>query len=133
MPRHSKPDVQRPVNDNAIAPAPAGKEKAKKLSLPQESTPSKSPQASGMPGQLTILKDPANGGGRGIHGIPGIISSTTTSPQTRQRLVGGIIESLMKGAAPGGPVQAVEGHDSTAYNTGMVHLRGSPYTMHHGK
>tara|TARA_R110000868_G_scaffold1502_2_gene11787 strand:+ start:1344 stop:1742 length:399 start_codon:yes stop_codon:yes gene_type:complete len=131
MPRHAKPDVHRPVNDNAIAPAPASKEKPKKLSLPQEHTASKSPQASGMPGSLTILKDPANGGGRGIVGVPGIISSTTTSPETRQRLVGGIIESLMKGAAPGGPVQAVEGNDSTAYNSGMSHIRGSPYTMRH--
>lgn len=133
MPRHAKPDVHRPVNDNAIAPMPASKEKAKKMALPQEHTASKSPQASGLPGQMTILKDPGNGGSGGCHGIPGIINSTTTSPETRQRLVGGIIESLMKGAAPGGPVQAVEGNDSTAYNSGMVHLRGSPYTMRNGK
>jgi hypothetical protein len=131
MPRHNKPDVHRPVNDNAVAPAPASKEKVKKMSLPKENSPSSSPQASSLPGSLTILKDPGNGGGRGVTGIPGIIGSTTTSPETRQRLVGGIIESLMKGAAPSGPVQAVEGHDSTAYNSGMAHIRGSPFTMHH--
>jgi hypothetical protein len=60
-------------------------------------------------------------------GIPGIINTTTTSPETRQRLVSGIIESCIHGPpAPQGPVSTVMGHDATAYNMGMVHIRGAP-------
>ena len=85
-----------------------------------------------MPGSLHVIQDVGSRSG-GVHGIPGIISSTTQGAQVRQRLVMGVIDSLLPGKAPEGPVSAVEGKDSTAYNTGMVHLRGSPYTMnHHG-
>jgi hypothetical protein len=66
------------------------------------------------------------------HGISGIISSTTTSPETRQRLVSGILDVCQHhGAHEQGPVHSVMGHDSTAYNSGMVHIAGSPYTMLH--
>jgi hypothetical protein len=30
-------------------------------------------------------------------------------------------------AAAAGPVHTVSGHDSTAYNSGMVHIRGSHF------
>ena len=60
-------------------------------------------------------------------GIPGIISSTSLGPEQRQRLVSGIIESPMGGHSVEGPVSKVMGHDATAYNEGMVHIRGSHF------
>jgi hypothetical protein len=77
-----------------------------------------------MPGSLPIIHDMGKRHG-GAHGIPGIISSTLTSPETRQRLVSGIIDTMIRGDAPAGPVHTVGGHDSTAYNAGMVHIAGS--------
>ena len=65
---------------------------------------------------------------QGSMGIPGIISSTSLGPEQRSRLVGGIIESPMSGSmAAEGPVSKVMGHDATAYNEGMVHIRGSHF------
>jgi hypothetical protein len=61
-------------------------------------------------------------------GIPGIISSTSLGPEQRSRLVSGIIESPMGGGVGSeGPVSKVLGHDATAYNEGMVHIRGSHF------
>jgi len=84
------------------------------------------PPASSLPGSLGIIANPS-GGRPGNMGIPGIISSTSLGPEQRQRLVSGIIESAMDGHAVSGPVHAVQGHDATAYNEGMVHLRGSHF------
>jgi hypothetical protein len=85
------------------------------------------PAASTLPGSLGIIADPASG--RKEHmGIPGIISSTSLGPEQRQRLVSGIIESPMGGEGrASGPVHSVMGHDSTAYNEGMIHIRGSHF------
>ena len=137
MPRHQNPDVQRPVNDNVAhsshAPAKHGKERSKGMKIPTEHKPSHSPQASSMPGSLPIIKDPHAKPGMS-HGIPGIISSTTTSPETRQRLIGGILDLCMEnGQSTHGPIHSVMGHDSTAYNSGMVHIAGSHFTSHNGK
>lgn len=133
MPRHQNPDVHRPVNDNVSHsghfPAKHGKEHGG-AKIPTELKPSSFPQASSMPGSLPVIKDPHSKTGM-AHGIPGIISSTTTSPETRQRLISGVLDlSQHDGTHTQGPVHTVMGHDSTAYNQGMVHLRGSPYTSH---
>lgn len=133
MPRHSNPNVQRPVNDNVTHsgnfPAAHGHARGG-LKIPTEHKPSHSPQASSMPGSLPIIRDPHAKPGT-AHGLSGIISSTTTSPETRQRLVSGILDVCQhNGTASQGPVHSVMGHDSTAYNTGMVHIAGSQFTEH---
>jgi len=84
------------------------------------------PPASSLPGSLGIIADPT-GGRKERMGIPGIISSTSLGPEQRQRLVSGIIESAMDGHAASGPVHSVQGHDATAYNEGMIHIRGSHF------
>jgi len=85
------------------------------------------PPASTLPGALGIISNPSGGRDREI-GIPGIISSTSLGPMQRQRLVAGIIESPMGGENyVGGAVHSVLGHDATAYNAGMVHIRGSHF------
>jgi len=85
------------------------------------------PGATSMMGSLGIIESPRKGRDHNI-GIPGIISSTSLGPEQRQRLVGGIIESPMVGGAhASGPVHTMQGHDSTAYNAGMVHIRGSHF------
>lgn len=133
MPRHQNPDVQRPVNDNVAhsghEPAKHGKARGGMM-IPTELKPSHSPQASSLPGSLSVIKDPHHKSGM-AHGISGIISSTTTSPETRQRLVSGILDVCQHhGSQDQGPVHSVMGHDSTAYNSGMVHIAGSHFTMH---
>jgi hypothetical protein len=84
------------------------------------------PQATSLPGQMHIISD-IQKPGRGIVGVPGIISSTTLGPEVRQRLVAGIIEFPMAGVHETGPVHKIAGHDSTAYNEGMVHIAGSRF------
>ncbi len=84
------------------------------------------PQATSMPGETHIIQAVMKPG-RGAHGVPGIISSTTTGPEVRQRLALGIIESPMMMKSSDGPVHKVQGMDSTAYNEGMVHLSGSRF------
>jgi hypothetical protein len=75
---------------------------------------------------MGIIADPM-GGRKAPMGIPGIISSTSLGPEQRQRLVSGIIESPMDGHAAGGAVHTVQGRDATAYNEGMIHIRGSHF------
>ena len=104
---------------------------AKGMDVPNHGKPSRDPQATSypMPG---VIHDPSGGKGHGIHGVPGIISSTTTGNEVRGRLMLGVIESCIAGGrAPDGPVHHAEGHDATAYNAGMVHIRGSPFTSRH--
>jgi hypothetical protein len=84
------------------------------------------PQATSMPGSTGIIMDVMKPG-KGVVGVPGIISSTTLGPEVRQRLVSGIIESPMERSTDHGPVSKVAGHDATAYNAGMVHLAGSRF------
>lgn len=85
------------------------------------------PTATSLQGSLGIIEHPSAGKVRHM-GIPGIITSTSLGPEQRQRLVSGIIESGMAGEGHAeGPVHAVMGHDSTAYNSGMVHIRGSQF------
>lgn len=126
MPRHLHPDVHRPVADNVAHAAPKASKGKRGMGVPNEGKPSHSPQASSLPGSLPVILD-VNRRGGSIVGIPGIISSTTTSPETRQRLVSGILDTSDRGAVPQGPVHTVMGHDATAYNSGMVHLRGSHF------
>jgi hypothetical protein len=46
-------------------------------------------------------------------------------------LVSGILDVCQHhGSQDQGPVHSVMGHDSTAYNSGMVHIAGSHFTMH---
>jgi len=75
---------------------------------------------------MHIIESPRKGKDHNL-GIPGIISSTSLGPEQRQRLVSGIIESPMSASAVSGPVHTILGHDSTAYNEGMVHIRGSHF------
>ena len=85
------------------------------------------PPASTLQGSLGIIEHVSTGGKKQPMGIPGILTSTSLGPEQRQRLVSGIIESGMGGEAAEGPVHKILGHDSTAYNQGMIHLRGSSF------
>jgi len=131
MPHHH--DLARPVQDNAHrAPRKDAKEHHKGMKIPTEHKMSQSPQASSLPGQLSIIKDPHAKPGM-AHGITGIIQSTTTSPETRQRLISGILDvTAHRGADAQGPVHTVMGQDSTAYSSGMIHIAGAP-SHHKGK
>ena len=72
--------------------------------------------------------DPSAGKVRPM-GIPGIISSTSLGPEQRQRMVAGILTNPgSEGRHPTGAVHEVSGHDATAYNQGMAHIAGSPFT-----
>jgi len=135
MPRHAHPDVHRPVNDNKPMKHHEKKEAGhhmKKMEIHEAGRHERTPQATSLPGSLPIIHS-MHGRRDGIHGIPGIISSTTTGPEIRQRLISGILDPCTEHKAQEGPVSVVHGVDSTAYNTGMVHIRGSPFTSHHGK
>jgi hypothetical protein len=131
MPRHSKKsEAAISADTSAIdnrATATRKMKSGKHMDVPDAGKPSKSPQATSVPGGVHIISDVMKAG-RGISGVPGIISSTTTGNEVRQRLMMGIIDS------PGGaresavgPVQRAMGMDSTAYNAGMAHIAGSPY------
>ena len=99
---------------------------------PGKSVSADAQQATSLPGKLGFI-DPhsatSNKDAR-REGIPGIIQTTTEGAATRQRMVGGIIESPLSsgGKAASGPVHAVQGVDATAYNAGMKHIPGSPFT-----
>jgi hypothetical protein len=85
------------------------------------------PGATSIQGSMGIIENVRAGKDHNM-GIPGIISSTSLGPEQRTRLVSGIIESPMSGhMAPEGPVSKAMGHDATAYNSGMVHIRGSSH------
>lgn len=137
MPRNGKSavskapaDLPRPVDQNAVAVSQLGPTHLAKKDLPRMGRVDQGPQASSLPGMMGIIQDVASGGNRErARGVPGIITSTTLGPEVRQRLQKGIIESMMGGAHSGaeGPVTAAAGKDSTAYNTGMVHIAGSQY------
>jgi hypothetical protein len=89
------------------------------------------PPASTLPGQLGVITNPSAGKPRPM-GIPGILSSTSLGPEQRSRMVAGILTNPgSEGRAQVDAVHSVSGHDATAYNQGMVHLRGSPYTASH--
>lgn len=125
-------DMAGPVNDNARGLAMSHRAKnrdgavgVKHSEVPHHGKPSHSPQASGLPGSLHIIHDVR--AKSKTHGIPGILNTTTTSPETRGRLLSGIIEHPMVGHVPQGPVEKVLGHDATAYNAGSVHIRGSHF------
>lgn len=126
MPKHHSGELARPVADNT--PHASHKTKAAGKGKTLSEKPSRSPQASSLPGSLPIIHDVGHRSG-GIHGIPGIISSTLTSPETRQRLISGILDPMAGGMEAQGPVHTVMGHDATAYNRGfgMVHQAGSRY------
>ena len=85
------------------------------------------PAATSLQGSLGIIEHPSGGHVRPM-GIPGIISSTSLGPMQRNRLVSGIIVPNDDGGRhASGPVHAVQGHDATAYNAGMIHIRGSSF------
>ena len=137
MPRKSKSgiskapaDLPRPVDQNVAMTATLGPHPTAHKDLPRMGRVDQGPQASSLPGMMGIIQDVASGGNRDrARGVPGIITSTTLGPEVRQRLQKGIIESMMGGGGNGaeGPVTAAAGKDSTAYNTGMVHIAGSQY------
>jgi len=107
------------------APAPKSSGYSSKPSG-QAARRGQAPPATSMVGSMHIIEHPQSGKER-HGGIPGIISSTSLGPAQRSRLVSGIIECPMVGQAVGGAVHSIMGQDSTAYNEGMVHLRGSHF------
>lgn len=132
MPNHAAPkkhegkksmtSLPRPVQDNTPHASTRVQEPKGRAA---EGGRNESPQASSMPGSLPIIKDAQKRSGA-AHGVPGIINSTTTSPETRLRLIQGVLDlSHSAGSAEQGAVHTMLGHDSTAYNMGMVHIRGS--------
>ena len=146
--KHADPDMSRPVQDNArpmkksaiakknpvdVGIHPSHQDSHHRAGAVMHSgkhVSSGEQTASSLPGSLGVI-DPhgmASPKDKTRHGIPGIISTTTEGPQTRARLVGGIIESPMSdGKAPSGPVHSVMGHDATAWNAGMKHIPGSSF------
>ena len=113
---------------SAVAPHPAARGGMIGADGAKAASHGQAPSATSLQGSLGIIEHPMNGNRNRHVGIPGIISSTSLGPQQRQRLVNGIIESGMAdGASASGPVHAVMGHDATAYNEGMVHIRGSSF------
>ena len=153
MPRHAateakvNPDMARPVMDNArpmkrsaiakktpvdfgIHPSHDAVHATRGVSHAGKGVSADAQQATSVPGALGII-DPHSATSpkdKRLEGIPGIIQTTTEGPQTRARLVGGIIESPMADGKPAsGPVHAVSGHDATAYNAGMKHIPGSSF------
>ena len=101
--------------------------KHKSENVPLAHTASREPQATSypMPGIIRDVQRP----GKGAVGVPGIISSTSTGNEVRQRLMLGVIESPagIHGKAAEGPLHKVMGHDATAWNAGMAHIAGSPF------
>jgi hypothetical protein len=130
MPRHSKKSEAISADTSAIdnrATATKKMKSGKKMDVPDAGKASKGPQATSVPGAVHIIHDVMKAG-RGISGVPGIISSTTLGNEVRQRLMTGIIDSPAGARESAvGPVQRAMGMDSTAYNAGMAHIAGSPY------
>jgi hypothetical protein len=91
------------------------------------------PQATGLPGDLHILEHPGHGKGL-LHGIPGILHTTSLGPEQRHRLADGIIDlSARETRDMEGPVHRVSGHDATAMNAGMRPIPGAAiHGDHHG-
>ena len=113
---------------SAVAPHPAARGGMIGADGARSASHGQAPSATSIQGSLGIIEHPMNGNRNRHMGIPGIISSTSLGPEQRQRLVGGIIESGMAdGAQASGPVHSVMGHDATAYNEGMIHIRGSQF------
>ena len=101
--------------------------KMKSENVPHAHQASREPQASSypMPGIIMNVHRP----GKGAVGVPGIINSTTTGNEVRQRLQLGVIESPagIRGHSAEGPLHKAMGHDATAWNSGMAHISGSPF------
>lgn len=112
-----------------VAPHPEGRSHLMGAGGAKAGSHGQAPAATSLQGSLGIIENAMGGNRNRAVGIPGIISSTSLGPEQRQRLVAGIIESPMEGQHPrdSGAVHAVMGHDSTAYNEGMVHIRGSQF------
>ena len=119
-------ELPLPVNQNAAATAKLGPHPRSHMNVPEPKGRQRGQQATSLAGDMGIIQDVMRPG-RGIHGIPGIISSTTVGPEQRERLVSGIIVSAMGGHMDQGPVTRVTGHDSTAWNAGMAHIPGSHF------
>lgn len=138
MPHHGV-DLDRagPVNDNrpdlaARAHQPSKKSKDSRVEGPGKAIPhrvSQYPQASGLPGSLSIIENAGRGRDR-PHGIPGILSTTSLGPEQRRKLISGIIDLSEHGRKADGPVHNVSGHDATAMNAGMRPLPGAPVHGH---
>ena len=101
--------------------------KMKSENVPHAHQASREPQASSYP-MLGIIMN-VHRPGKGAVGVPGIINSTTTGNEVRQRLQLGVIESPagIRGHSAEGPVHKVMGSDSTAYSSGMIHIAGSSF------
>ena len=112
---------------HAVGGAKKAGHKMKSENVPHAHQASKEPQATSrpMPGVIMDVHRP----GKGAVGVPGIINSTTTGNEVRQRLMLGVIESPagMKGHSAEGPLHKAMGHDATAWNSGMAHISGSPF------
>ena len=123
---HGDVDAARPVEQNAAAVAALGPHPRHHADVPRRGRPGEGPQATSMPGSVSVIHN-VQKAGRGAHGVPGIISSTTLGPEVRHRLMEGIIVSAMGGSYEQGPISRVAGRDATAYNAGMAHIPGSRF------
>jgi hypothetical protein len=113
-----------------VAPHPPGRSPRIETSI-GSARDGQAPPASSLPGSNGIITNPSAGKPRPM-GIPGIITSTSLGPEQRQRMVAGILTMPgSDGHRQPDAVHKMEGTDATAYNSGMIHLRGSPFTMHH--
>jgi len=121
---HVRGDEVRSAVHAAPAPKHGGSVSAQHSGLAARR--GQAPPSTSLPGSLGIIESPRKGKDHNL-GIPGIISSTSLGPEQRSRLVAGIIETPMAGQAASGPVHNIMGHDATAYNEGMIHLRGSHF------
>lgn len=119
--------VHEAVRKTASHHAPSPKDTSFRVGKHSASATHQGPQATSMPCAIGVIQD-VQKPGKGLVGIPGIISSTTLGPEVRHRLVSGIIEHpMMAAGGDTGAVRRVLGVDSTAYNTGMVHIPGSRF------
>lgn len=84
------------------------------------------PQATGFASQMNIIQDAGHGGRDRVHGIPGIISTTSLGPDQRSRLLSGIIDMSHPRPHDEGILHKISGHDATAMNAGMRPIPGAP-------
>lgn len=127
-------DRAGPVNDNAASLKKRATQKGGKKdgvvhgagkAVPKENVASRGPVATSLPGSLGILDLAHHMKNDLKHGIPGIITTTSTGNDVRNKLLSGIIDLCEHGRKADGPIHSVLGHDATAMNAGMRPIPGA--------
>ena len=124
----NRPDVIQRAHQKSGKKSKDGRVEGPGVALPRQQ--SHFPQATGLPGSLMIIENAGRGRDR-VHGIPGILSTTSLGPEQRRKLISGIIDLSEHGRRADGPVHQVSGHDATAMNAGMRPIPGAP--IHGGR